>query len=284
MAETSGARKINASPQARSWIMTLNNPKQDPEEYLSAFHKGTKAQYVCGQLEKGEKGTPHIQFFAYWAQQKRCNGLKRFDKAIHIEKAVKPALALQYCMKNDTRVAGPWEFGQRPVFNEERKDKWAEAKELCKQRKFDDIEPKLYMRHPRNFHFVADQYQKLGKPYEQCRGIWIQGPSGTGKTTKAQTDFQGLFYYKNKDKWWDGYKDEQVVIMEDVSPETKYLVDYIKEWVDRFPFKSLIKGGHTYPDYSWFIITSQYSIEECFERDEDKIAIRRRCKVIHFEQ
>lgn len=88
-------------------------------------------------------------------------------------------------MKSDTRELGPWEFGTAPIFNEERKDKWRVAMDLCKERRFDEIEPSMYLRMPKNFHFVADQYQKLGKPYEETRGIWIQGPSGTGKTSKA---------------------------------------------------------------------------------------------------
>lgn len=40
--------------------MTLNNPDSDCKEYLEKFHVASKAVYVCGQLEKGKEGTPHI--------------------------------------------------------------------------------------------------------------------------------------------------------------------------------------------------------------------------------
>jgi hypothetical protein len=45
-----------------NWLGTLNNPSSDvtTEEWLKAFFNKTKATYVCGQLEKGENGTPHI--------------------------------------------------------------------------------------------------------------------------------------------------------------------------------------------------------------------------------
>lgn len=70
--------------------------------------------------------------------------------------------------------------------------------------------------------------------------------------------------------------------MEDVSPATDYLVDYIKEWLDRAPFKGQIKNASAYPDYGWFIITSQYTPEECF-KEKDAVAIRRRSRFITFE-
>jgi len=43
--------------------MTLNNPDVFAEDYLKAIHEKSGAVYTVGQLEKGENGTPHIQFF-----------------------------------------------------------------------------------------------------------------------------------------------------------------------------------------------------------------------------
>lgn len=129
------------------------------------------------------------------------------DKRLHIEKCFRPAEALMYCMKESTRQAGPWEFGTRPIFNEQRKDKWKQTKELAIAKKFDEIDPAMYIKYAKSLHFIADKNQSLGEPYEHCRGIWIYGPSGCGKTSKAQLDFNGAFYYKAKDKWWCGYTD-----------------------------------------------------------------------------
>lgn len=46
-----------------NWLGTRNNPTELVEDYLRDFYKNSGAVYVCGQLEKGEEGTPHIQFF-----------------------------------------------------------------------------------------------------------------------------------------------------------------------------------------------------------------------------
>ncbi len=46
------------------WLGTYNNI--DPcicESYLEKWHTQEKAIFVTGQLEKGEEGTPHLQFF-----------------------------------------------------------------------------------------------------------------------------------------------------------------------------------------------------------------------------
>lgn len=44
----------------RNWLLTLNNPAEDPEAYLSNAFKHLDAGYVCGQLEKGAEGTIHL--------------------------------------------------------------------------------------------------------------------------------------------------------------------------------------------------------------------------------
>jgi hypothetical protein len=49
--------------RARNWICTLNNPDIEIKDYLEAWFTKGKAAYVCGQLEKGEEGTPHIQYY-----------------------------------------------------------------------------------------------------------------------------------------------------------------------------------------------------------------------------
>lgn len=41
-------------------MCTLNNPTVDTKEYLEAWSKVKDVVYVCGQLEKGAEGTPHI--------------------------------------------------------------------------------------------------------------------------------------------------------------------------------------------------------------------------------
>lgn len=53
---TTSAQKVN-------WIGTLNNPDGVVvQEFLERWVLRAKAVYVCGQLERGEEGTVHVQY------------------------------------------------------------------------------------------------------------------------------------------------------------------------------------------------------------------------------
>lgn len=84
---------------ARNYLFTLNNPKEFSEEYLRSFYEKSKARYLCGQLEKGEEGTPHLQFFANYAKPIRCSAIKKIDKRLHIQVVKINNGADDYCLK-----------------------------------------------------------------------------------------------------------------------------------------------------------------------------------------
>ena len=77
-------------------------------------------------------------------------------------------------------------------------------------------------------------------------------------------------YLKGKNKWWDGYSGQAVAVLDDLHPEhAQYLTTHIKDWTDRFAFKAERKNGSLYPTVKQFIITSQFTIEQLFEKPED---------------
>lgn len=49
--------------KAATWMGTLNNPPKDADAVLKDLYETGKFRYVCGQLEQGENGTLHIQFY-----------------------------------------------------------------------------------------------------------------------------------------------------------------------------------------------------------------------------
>jgi hypothetical protein len=101
--------------RSHNFIGTLNNPTVPPQEYIELWHTKAKATYVCGQLEKGKEGTPHIQFFINFKQAKRISALKKHCPKAHFEVVRINNGAHEYCMKEDTRLEGPWEYGIKPV-------------------------------------------------------------------------------------------------------------------------------------------------------------------------
>lgn len=116
------------------------------------------------------------------------------------------------------------------------------------------------------------------------KNCWIYGPAGTGKSTSARFCRRCDIYPKPVSKWWDGYKGQPVVVMDDLDPQrANMLADKIKVWTDKFPFVADIKGSSYLVDPRInFIITSNYSPEECFD-PKDYTAIRRRFTVLRYE-
>lgn len=90
--------------------------KEGWEDILKHIFEETKATYCVGQLEQGtETQHYHIQFFLNFKLAARIARITKVDKRIHVEKVKVNNGADKYCMKEDTRVAGPLEFGVKPV-------------------------------------------------------------------------------------------------------------------------------------------------------------------------
>lgn len=84
-------------------------------------------------------------------------------------------------------------------------------------------------------------------------------------------------------KWWDGYKPGQTVIIDEWDPEvSKYLASHLKRWADHHPFCAEVKGGTRVLRPPKLIITSNYTIEECFQEARDREPLMRRFTQVRF--
>jgi hypothetical protein len=95
---------------------------------------------------------------------------------------------------------------------------------------------------------------------KQC--FWYWGNTGTGKTRKATSENPG-HYKKLGCKWWDSYKGQKVVILDDIGKDAAHALAYhLKLWADPWnnhPGEN--KGGMVPLVYDTFIVTSNYSPE-----------------------
>jgi len=88
-------------------------------------------------------------------------------------------------------------------------------------------------------------------------------------------------YVKAQNKWWDGYKGQKIVILDDL--DTDCLAHYLKIWADKWPCRGEVKGSTVALRHTYFVVTSNFTIEDLFSKCPDTTieAIRRRFKVEH---
>jgi hypothetical protein len=82
-------------------------------------------------------------------------------------------------------------------------------------------------------------------------------------------------------KWWDGYYNQENVIIDDFDKYMKGQAYWLKIWGDRYAFPAEIKGSSAMIRPKVICITSQYHPCDIWDDSETLEAIRRRFKMIY---
>ncbi len=231
------------SSQARRWVLTINNPTQTDEEMQEYLENLEHIKYFMFQREKGEKEeTIHFQMFVIFSIGKRFNTVKGYFPTAHIEQAKGTNVQCRdYCSKTETRVSGPYEFGQ---FAEERSrtdikqffdmiDEGASDIELRK------LFPTLFLK-----EFNKLNALRMVKPIDyskQKRDVevtYVYGESGSGKTTYVEdlTIDDTVFYVDTFDNSaFTGYKGENVLLIDEFKGQ--FGLQFMNRLLDSSPVK-----------------------------------------------
>jgi len=272
------------NPKSRAWTFTLNNYV---DADLARLADSDAYRYCLYGKEVGESGTPHLQGYLYFPGPVRMQSVKKVagDRA-HVEIArgsVKHNF--DYCTKDGDAV----EHGDRPDFQEEKgKKEKARYKRAWDLAKCGDVEriaeesPDIALRFYSTIKRIKQDAlteRKLTDTPEIMQ--WYYGPSGTGKSRKAREENPDA-YLKNCNKWWDGYVDQDVVLVEDFDRKHDVLVHHLKLWADRYPFLAEVKNGSMTIRPRRIIVTSNYHPKDIWTEEKDFGPILRRFHVTHF--
>lgn len=263
--------------RARAFVFTINNWTEDDEQKV----QGLQAKYTVYGRETGKEGTPHLQGCIQFANQRTFKAVSKLLPRAHIEVCKDLAGAVRYCKKD----GDVWEQGTAPMSQKEKGDAgkrvYEEAFELAKKGKLEEIAEPLRTRFYNTYKRIRADYQQIPDSLECLEHEWYWGESGTGKSRKAREENPDA-YLKNPNKWWCGYVDQKVVVIDEWSPSHECLASHLKQWADHHPFCAETKGASMCIRPQKIIVTSNYSPEECFMKREDLEPIRRRFKVTQF--
>lgn len=264
------------SVRSRAWVFTLNNPVEGEEKGIGKF------QYLVYGKEIGESGTPHLQGYVYFESARTLKSLKKKLPRAHWEKRNgSHEQARDYCVKDGDFV----EIGDPPLSQKQKgeagKRVYEEAFELAKEGRIDEIAEPLRTRFYCTYKRIRKDYQIAPESIDTLDFWWFWGETGAGKSRKAREENPGA-YLKNANKWWDGYVDQSCVIIDEWSPAHSVLASHLKQWADHHAFAAETKGGAICIRPKKIIVTSNYSIEQCFEMANDSEPLKRRFKEIYF--
>jgi len=271
----------------RGWCFTLNNYTEEDQAQITEVIK-TLARYIVYGREIGQDGTPHLQGYAYFHNARQRKAVSRLLPRAHLAPANGSAAQnRKYCTKDGDF----FECGDIPMEKESAQRKggegnaarYARAIEQAELGQLDIIrrnDPQLYLLHGVRLESL---YAAKSVPLDgDLLHEWWVGPSGSGKS-RLLWELYPNHFAKALNKWWDRYRHEDIVAIEEWAPKNDCTASSLKKWADRYPFPGEIKGGckqRLRPKK--IIVLSNYTPQQCFTNSEDLEPILRRFTVINF--
>jgi len=244
--------------QARCWLFTINNPESN--DLPKTF---TDVRYCIWQREKGEAGTEHLQGYVAFTKAKRLTQVKTLNDRAHWEsRKGTEEQAIAYCSKEETRLEGPWELGDKP--NPGKRSDLLALKVT--------IETGASMKQIASEHFGAFlRYRNSIVSYKRLHSIprdfktfvgVITGPTGCGKSRLMHQCFPGAYWKPNGNEWFCDYDDHAVVIIDEFYGWLRY--DFVLRLLDRYPMQCPTKGSSVNFRAKFVFFTSNKEIDSWY--------------------
>jgi len=224
-----------ASP-SMYWCVTDNQPGRIDHDLVLQDQS-----YKVYQLEEGDEGHEHYQLYVEFAKKKRFKAVQKLFQYpdggyCHIEKRRGTRQeAREYCMKQESRIEGPWEFGDWTGPKAGQRNDLDQIRDLFKDGKsleeIAELFPSQYVRYTKGLQSLARLY---GAPVSKSkpRNIYsmvVVGPPGVGKDLMItlMTDKKAcVMNFRAGAEWYDAY--------------TRQPALHVQEYNGQLPWESLL--------------------------------------------
>lgn len=275
--------------QAIHWCWTWNASAEDSDDWAAAvdppvdlWDAGEMA-YLVYQVEKGEH--VHLQGYLALLKKKRLAQVEKLlGGHVHLERARgRPDQAAAYCKKDDSRLAGPWEWGTAPD---------SRGKKSMTSLAVDSIKAgatlsavaaehsEAWVRSSRGLTSLA--YMLRPSPaWREVTTHVLWGPTGVGKTRTAFESTGELpkpYFVVMPATWWDGYEGQDSIIFDDFYGQIR-LADMLR-YLDGYPLQLPVKGGFTHAQWTKVWITSNCEPADWWKGSGDSIPAEARAALM----
>jgi hypothetical protein len=195
----------------RGYCITTNNYAVKDIQDL----KDLKYQYLIIGEEVAKTGTPHLQSYVYFKNERSWKAVQRILGHSWIGVARGTAAQNQtYCSKEKLM----FEDGQMPEQGA-RKD-LEELKDaiMAGEMTVDDIcidNPMMFHKYGRTLERIQTIALRRRHRSHMTKGVWYWGKTGVGKSHKVFEDYswEKCYVKQLEDEWWDGYTGQEIVIL-----------------------------------------------------------------------
>ncbi len=249
------------TPQARDWVIVVNNPKLNEQELFEYLKSLTHVRYFIFVRERGlgttdyPNGTDHQHIYMEFTQPKKFTTIKNLftEKTIgvnaHIEKR---EFSRKSCVdyirktgnhkdKQSTQISEIYEYGKLS-FGGKRNDLTDMVDMYSNGYEPSEIFSAYPNQYARYHNFVSSMaLQKKAQKYKRtCRDVevwYIYGPSRTGKTSYVYNKhgFENVYSATSYDhgKWFDDYKNQDVLLLDEY--RSNFDIASLLKYLDRYP-------------------------------------------------
>lgn len=252
---------------------------------LESMEMTGKLTYFVGQYERCPTTKKlHLQAYFSLPKKLRFKNVKalidpvfnsRFWSPIHLEQANgTPVQCRDYCTKDDTREDKfrSMEFGTLPM--KEKAEASVLIEEACMMLKggasmsvVAEMMPTVVVRNIRGLTAFQKLVTPTPPPEHQPITVWVLwGEAGTGKTRAvfdwlrtSQKSYYRKSYSKGQPSWWDGYLNQEVLMLDDFEGERSGCpIDEFLNLLDGYGHTRAwpVKGAFTYVNFKTVFITS----------------------------